>query len=350
MIRQAALISVCVALAFPAPRRALAQASNPVVIADTPECPACRIELVHVVTLGDDSSAGFVGSTFHVTRFHAEYLVTIREAPSEIRTYSTSGRFLRVRGRRGGGPGEFDGINGIQPTADGSLLVTDNVAGRVTVFSPSWDLELSFPLPVVPYDKGVIKLGSGEFVVNGVKPSSDLVGLPLHVLSPTGERVRSFGYEGVVGPDEAVGRAAIRWLAPATGAPAEFWSVPLEDYELERWNTQGDRLQAVRRSARWFTRERGAQILDVAQASSGHLTILGRVSTPATESGERAREDTSDLVLEILDPQLGTLVATQKFPHFGVRLLDHEHLVTYREGDARIPLPRLDVWRIVLRR
>lgn len=53
----------------------------------------------------------------------------------EIRLFDAGGKFVRLVGRKGAGPGEFTQPNGIRTAPDGSLWVNDHSNARFTVFT-----------------------------------------------------------------------------------------------------------------------------------------------------------------------------------------------------------------------
>ncbi|HEU0015948.1 MAG TPA: 6-bladed beta-propeller [Longimicrobium sp.] len=60
-------------------------------------------------------------------------------AAPEVTVLAPDGRLERTVGRRGSGPGEFQGISSVQVLPDDSLLVFDRHRERITVFGPSLD-------------------------------------------------------------------------------------------------------------------------------------------------------------------------------------------------------------------
>lgn len=54
----------------------------------------------------------------------------------QIRRYDANGRFERLIGRRGGGPGEYQSVAGITVTSDRLLMVHDPRSWRITSFQP----------------------------------------------------------------------------------------------------------------------------------------------------------------------------------------------------------------------
>ena len=57
----------------------------------------------------------------------------------EIRLFGADGKFIRLLGRSGAGPGEFRQPNGIRLAPDGTLWVNDHRNARYTVFSSTGD-------------------------------------------------------------------------------------------------------------------------------------------------------------------------------------------------------------------
>lgn len=56
------------------------------------------------------------------------------ESDMAIKVFDQAGKFVRAIGRRGEGPGEFASLGFIFPLPDGRLLVTDEVARRISFF------------------------------------------------------------------------------------------------------------------------------------------------------------------------------------------------------------------------
>jgi hypothetical protein len=65
---------------------------------------------------------------------------------SQIRRYDTNGRFERLIGRRGGGPGEYQQAMGMEVTSGGFLLVYDRASQRITYFQPDGKVRREFSL------------------------------------------------------------------------------------------------------------------------------------------------------------------------------------------------------------
>jgi hypothetical protein len=76
-------------------------------------------------------------------------VVVANGGTSELRFYDANGRFLSASGRKGGGPGEFDGLMWVKKGPADSLLAYDWRYRRVSVFDDQGDFARSFGLRVL---------------------------------------------------------------------------------------------------------------------------------------------------------------------------------------------------------
>jgi hypothetical protein len=65
----------------------------------------------------------------------------------QIRRYDTSGKFTGLIGRRGGGPGEYQEMAGMDVTRDTLLVVHDAGSLRITYFQPDGKVRRAFSTP-----------------------------------------------------------------------------------------------------------------------------------------------------------------------------------------------------------
>lgn len=111
------------------------------------------------------------------------------EATSELRLFSANGAFIKNVGRRGRGPGEYEGISYLYRSAD-TVIVHDRV-GRLQVFGPDGTLLRAHERPTfsghsMSYWPGM--LGDGSGIVQGVDPTVEM----------TGDRATQTGTLGIV--------------------------------------------------------------------------------------------------------------------------------------------------------
>jgi hypothetical protein len=118
---------------------------------------------------------------------------------TELRVFSPTGEFLRAIGRRGQGPGEFDGILLMLRSAD-TLVVHDRTS-RLQIYNGDGTLLRSWPRPLFP-GRGVSSwpgmLGDGSGVVQGMDPVTDSTSdnvtatASLGLVPPAGNAARAF--------------------------------------------------------------------------------------------------------------------------------------------------------------
>jgi len=73
-------------------------------------------------------------------------IVVANGLSNQLRYFDTAGRFLRTVGRKGQGPGEFNGLSWVGRLGGDSLLVWDRANARVSVVGPDGTFVRSFPI------------------------------------------------------------------------------------------------------------------------------------------------------------------------------------------------------------
>ncbi len=72
------------------------------------------------------------------------HVYIVDESDMSIKVLDAEGKYLRVVGRKGSGPGEFGRISDLALLSDGRLLVTDFETRRTSLFSPEGEFLSSF--------------------------------------------------------------------------------------------------------------------------------------------------------------------------------------------------------------
>jgi len=211
-------------------------------------CPACRIELDTLVRITDPTGEGGLARGPLGRDAGGRWLVASGATPGLIAIYDSVGRFVRLAGGRGDGPGEYRVIGGLVPSRDGSLRVLEAFSRRITRLDPdfkvqSTDLMAEFVLVDLAH------IGEGDEVVLASSSNPRSMGYPLHRLRE-GKVVFSFG---ATDPDYRRDKA---WLSrrnlsysPSSG----LWTSEIHRYRLERWDPEsGELLDRVDRVAPWL--------------------------------------------------------------------------------------------------
>lgn len=287
----------------------------------------------------------------------------------QINVYDSGGRFVRLIGRRGEGPGEFKSIREVFAGAGDTLYVFDAGTGRLTVLNPDWSVARMSRLP---YDiRQAHRLYDGTFAIAAVVPTPDRFGLPLHIASEE-ELLFSFGEGGSWTTAEQSGmRLLERVLAPSR--LGGFWSLPGNTYVLSRWNASGEVLDRHDLNERWFTefsdfpgvsqdRPPRPWLQDVWEDPSQRVWVLARVPAENWKDfleppvGREGRTITPvsdwvqvyDGVIEAIDGFRGTPLASARIGEAPLAFLGSGRFAVPARGTHGEPI--VEVWSFSLTR
>lgn len=144
-----------------------------------------------VVVVGHDLA---LGQTIGSDLTNDGSLLTIDLSTSTVYKIGAAGNVIWRFGRQGGGPGEFRLPYRVCAMADGSALVWDEDAQRVTKIARSGTLawQRQFGIKFSTIDN-LLSLPDGKIVVSGVARSPEAYGFAIHVFSDSLTHVKSFG-------------------------------------------------------------------------------------------------------------------------------------------------------------
>lgn len=136
-----AVLSTILACATPllAQDTVVVHADNPPVWGSSPTL----VEELRIGGMGDDAAA--FGRVAAVAVDDRGVIWVADEMAAEVKRFGPDGQLLGVVGRRGEGPGEFQGISGIKRMPDGRMVVWDQHTGRFSYFSPEGRFLASTP-------------------------------------------------------------------------------------------------------------------------------------------------------------------------------------------------------------
>lgn len=193
------------------------------------------------------------------------------------------------------------------------------------------------------------------------------------VFAPNGSHMRTQSFLNGT-PVTSVAALFKRWLCcdhAGNSIGGAFWTARANSYELEQYSLQGKRLKVLRRDVEWFAPWQDwngepevsappPRIMSVAQDSaSGLLWVLiltaDRNWKPASSSnsGEKALSTIRDLaglfdgIVEVVDPDRGTVVASERFSGFLLQLLAAGTVVELSDQDGATVV---NIWQVQLRR
>jgi hypothetical protein len=236
---------------------------------------------------------------------------------------------------------------------------------RWTVLDSQFAPLASVPLPQSPFSAFVI--GDSLLVANMNVPTRQLAAIPIHIMGLDGKFRRSFG-EVPVGYRSDYELAVLRHLAPSRAGT--FWSAHVTRYQLDRWALNGVLLQKLTRLTDWFqphfrgmeaspTQPPAPWMADVSEDSTGILWVLVLVADATWHKAVVRDSDGSyrwtsdrngflDSVIDAIDPETGTVLASHRSDVAYSRFVDRGHLAAYRESRPGVPF--VDIWEFQLLR
>jgi len=315
-------------------------AVRPRTLRASPACTACQIQMRKVATLASNE---FEVETVQlaVARNSAGILL-VGGKNGTIGIFGQSGKLLRVFGRRGAGPGEFQSIWQIYIGRLDSVFVYDLYARRITVLDP----ELKRAVRTFNFNdhRGWVALMNGSFLTSGSIATVRNSGLSLHLVSPEGNVLQSAGADSAVFRGQPMRRLS-RSLAPLSDG--SVIAAPTHRYRLEQWTAALNLTQVFERNVDWFPPVPEGLILDIPSrsplpmqlmsvTSSGRdgIVITGLLSgsrnfkpDPALsgrtgeisvrESGSGPSLNTYvDTTIEFIDLKSASILATGRYPGF----------------------------------
>ncbi len=345
--------------------RAAAQGAQPNLIPDQPTCPRCAIAVRTLAELGPDTGPGSLTGPPNAVRVDARGRYWVLTYPDPPRVFGDDGRFIRLAGGRGGGPGEFAGPVDATSLPGDSMLVLDGAGPRAMVFTP----ELVFARQIRlrwPFNSPVVLEWPAAVAFNGIVPTPEGAGWPIHVMSfsqADATLIASFG------PDNGELRpggepALLQRLAPSRNGG--FWGVDILRYRVASWTNRHTLAQLMERRPEWFatasavgigtpTSPPPPAVTGIEEDTSGLVWVFVRVAAPSWRDGWRrvardAREVSAQQVsleemfrttVEVIDPRAGRVIARRALDFWVTAALPNRRAAVYGVDPNGIPRIRI---------
>jgi len=289
---------------------------------------------------------------------------------TQIKVFDAKGLYLRALGRKGAGPGEFEGVSGVHVDAGDSLHVLDWGTSRHTVFGPDFRLIRSNPIGLQP-QMSWLMLPDGRTVVNLTIRSPEKLGLPLHLLDADGTLLRSFGSDskGAYRPDfPGMGERA---LAPHRGTLV--WAAHQSAYAIDLVDVNsGEIVKRLIREASWLPASAPQRtsmrppaeipppstLAAIHEDAEGLLWVLISVADSRWKSAVQARDARhltitdpvryTDHIIDVIDPARGRVVASVRFDERPPWFVSRGYAAQFASGARDVPV--FDVFRMALKR
>jgi hypothetical protein len=343
-----------------------AAVSTTTVIDSKPSCARCTIELVKLFTLGGPNDT----VAYHPYMFSvvADSKGTVYVGPTKderIGAFSSEGKLLRTLGRKGGGPGEFSGLQYLAVGPGDTLYVFDHESRRANLFAPDYRyIRSSGEFGGQRHMPAVLRTGEIITMASPQKVGDSLIAL--HAAS--GKELRRYP-PLVRQPREPDQDWNFVQLAPTSRGTV--WVGHPNFYQIDEYELSGKISRALRRDLDWWSkpseytsfapREKKPQptLIAIREDEVGRLwTVVltgkadwrqldppGTYLQKPTPQGERNRY--FDAIVEVLDPATGKLITSRRFP-FPLSQLRAGNIVVATHEDEDGNLLR-DIYRIELR-
>lgn len=259
--------------------------------------------------------------------------------------------FVRTIGHIGEGPGEITEVAYLYPKGD-SLVVGDQ-RQAAALFDPDGQYVRSLSRAVSWIGRVFILRGDTMLLAEPISSGSRF-GLPLHLIAPSGDTVRSFGSDDR-SFDIRRSMAMYRVITPESDSI--FWAGRVDRYELQRWHISGELLKLLTLDRSWFppqvkdwdgtnSEPMPTRIKSIHRDSGGRLLVMMERARPdrpdAPDVGGREPHDGSSLLdrlafmeqlIEVLDAESGELLGVVQLPGaYLINFVDDGRLVALQAG------------------
>jgi hypothetical protein len=365
-----AVLRLAVVATVTALSSAAAQSIRTVTIDSRASCARCTIQLTPAVRIGDRDGPGSLDNerSWVVRDSRGRFFVLYAYATA-IKLFDSTGNYVGSLGKKGGGPGEFDGVSGVHIGVGDSLHVLDWGTSRHSVFAPDLKYIRSNPIALQPQLRWIM-LPDTRIVENLTIRTPEQLGKPLHLLGADGNVVRSFGSETEAHRPDFPGLGD-RALAPHKGSL--IWSAHQRAYVIDIVDVNtGAIVSRIVRRAEWLPETEPqrtrigssaddppiSRLAAVHQDAEGLLWVTISVPDPrwktAVKPGE-ARHVTitdpvkyTDNIIDVIDPVRGTLLVTQRFDDIPPWFIGEGYASQYRttpDGSPYFEILRMHIRR-----
>ena len=295
-------------------------------------CTDCRLVFDTLAVLGDVTGPGMIDFETVALSVDDEgrYYVLVQES-QVVQVFSAEGQYLRRLGGFGEGPGEFQWPQAMHVDGGGRIILADRILARLTVFGADGSVESTARLGGLAAGFEVFPMPGDSVLLSGHSFEPSIYGLPVHVLAPDGQPVRSFGERGgaIMSRDPYV---LERRLALENGG--RLWVASKNEYRVELWSITGSRLSTMTMDVDWFdpvetprdSRQAPRPILASMRQDEGGLLWLKFSVAGDRWQDALARDDGEEYwrvidedvywttIIDVINPSTGRLEARARVP------------------------------------
>ncbi len=284
--------------------------------------------------------------------------------------FDASGRFSKLIGREGQGPGEFRTIIGVMVGPGDSIYVFEAIPTHYTVLSPTHEYVRSSRIPVSARPHPVVVDQNGTLMMFALSPAKDLVGAPLHLLAGDG---RSLGAFSAPARSFTIDSRSAFHRNISRSPTGEILVAHPAEYRIDVFGADGALHRTVRREAPWFQPWGGIaveppsvqpprpavmaawmlgadRLLTMISTADLEWKAAGNTNDRVERAGDRiqvnAYRKQLDPIFEVLDLRTNTVLASRRVDGYFQPSATPGLVVLQRESAEGVPI--LDVWRAVL--
>jgi hypothetical protein len=243
------------------------------------------------------------------------------------------------------------------------MVYVFDLTRRLFVFHADGRFARSVPM-VSPVTSSLV-LEDGTILVNAHLRTAEEAGLPLHLFSAAGDKIRSFGAE-----DPQVNSAApdLQTRHITSCARGVVWTVGPAAYVLEQWSIDGSLITRIDRRGAPFPPARDtaftpaaphprteaavSHIRGLSCDAAGNLWVARVVPDPGWRSqnlsiGEGVTVSSEDFdklydtIVDVVDPRTKRLIASARFPFYVVTTFGRSSIVRARSASRATPVLEL---------
>jgi len=215
--------------------------------ADT--CSTCRIVVRKLVILGDSAGPGILGiDQLWQKDSRGRFYHGAWNIGPEIRVFEPNGAFHKLIGRKGTGPGEFEGRTAFFIGRGDTLHAFSPRSGQYSVWTtPDYRVARTARMDVLP--RSLLEAPNGDLVIFGLSNTAERIGFPIHRYTRTGKYLSSMGTKD---PYAGTTTYFVQRHLSAGPAPHSFLSTHVWNLQIEEWTYDGQLLKTFTANPKWF--------------------------------------------------------------------------------------------------
>lgn len=156
------------------------------IVLSEPRCPSCTVSLRAAGQFGASQGDGLLrGRPVTTKRDRTGRVFISAENGGATQVFDSTGKFIRLLGRLGSGPGEMRTVTAVVPLRDGRLLVYDPELLRVSVFDETLHYQSSRSSQMTTTES--VQWNGDTLISFSRLNTPNGYGLPLHVTTVTSE-------------------------------------------------------------------------------------------------------------------------------------------------------------------